>query len=61
MPAIGCSILGDHIETFHVLLECDQLDTSIIGVRHVNRCNECCSMVTHLYLALCPNHYFCED
>ena len=61
MPAIGFSIIGDHIETFHVLLECEHLDTSIIGVRLVNRCNECCSKVIYLYLALHSNHYICED
>ena len=36
MPAIGFSIIGDHIETFHVLLECEHLDKSMMGVTLLN-------------------------
>ena len=46
MPAIGFSIIGDHIETFHVLLECEHIDKSMMGVRFSNLNNECCSLVT---------------
>ena len=33
MPALGFAIIGEQFETFHLLLQCENLDKSITGVR----------------------------
>ena len=48
MPPLAFSIIGDHIETFHLLLECENLDKSIMGVTLLNMYKEHCSMVMYI-------------
>ena len=46
MPPLAFSIIGDQIKTFHLLLKCENLDKSIMGVTLLNMYKEHCLMVT---------------